>query len=144
MALKIVRIVCSQDDDTLLPNANIQSLSGAETRVGSIRLFFPGLSPFSFASLLLFAFVAASSIMAGRSSSVVGRMSWPSALKPLRLLLALCVRPAEDKGGIGVSGGVIQVGTLEGTGPECAAATEGTFCKDGVGCIKIAPVDDWL
>jgi len=118
----------------------LQSFSGADTNVGSTRLFFTGLSPVS-SSLPRLALEPASSTMAGRSSSVEGRISEPSALKPLTLLLALCVLPAEGGGGTGVSGGFIHVGTLPGTGPECAAATDGTFCKDGVGCIRIALAD---
>jgi hypothetical protein len=104
--------------DRLLLFVESESHSGAETRVGSIRLFFPGLSPLSPSSFPLLAFRAASSTIEGRSISVVGLISDPSALKPLTLLLALCVRPPEGGGGIGVSGGVIHVGTVFGTGAE--------------------------
>jgi hypothetical protein len=43
---------------------------------------------------------------------------------------------------MGVSGGVIQVGPPDGTGPDCAAATDGTLCNDGVGCIRMADPAD--
>lgn len=58
------------------------------------------------------------------------------------LLLALCVRGWCPVVGAGVSGGVIHdVGTVLGTGPELAAATEGTNWKVGVGCMRMAELE---
>jgi hypothetical protein len=111
--------------------------------VGSTLRFFPGLSLGASASF---------SLLGGRSSSsksaisVVGLISLGFTINPLTLLLALCVRPAFDgTAGRGVSGGVIQLGTIPGTGPELAAATDGTDCTEGVGCMRIAEFDEpWL
>jgi len=71
------------------------------------------------------------------SISVVGLIS-PSGRTdpiPLTLLLALCVRPVPGIG-TGVSGGVMKLDDT--TGADCAAATLGTACTDGVGWRSMA------